>query len=66
MILAGWITDRKVGQIIIGSILSAAAQSPNCRELTFLEPVCCKKKQKKVPDQLLVSGIGDLSQFRTV
>ena len=25
-----------------------------------LEPVCCKKQQKKVPDQLLVCGIGDL------
>ena len=24
------------------------------------EPVCCKKQQKKVPDQLLVCGIGDL------
>ena len=34
--ILGWITDRKVGQIIIGSILSAAAQSPNCRELTLL------------------------------
>ena len=25
-----------------------------------LEPVCCKKQQKKVPDQLLVCGIGEL------
>ena len=25
-----------------------------------LEPVCCKKQQKKVPDQLQVCGIGDL------
>ena len=25
-----------------------------------LEPVCCKKQQKKVLDQLLVCGIGDL------
>ena len=25
-----------------------------------LEPVCCKKQQKKVPDQLLVYRIGDL------
>ena len=25
-----------------------------------LEPVCCKKQQKKVPDQLLVCGIEDL------
>ena len=25
-----------------------------------LEPVCCKKQQKKVPDQLLVCGIGNL------
>ena len=25
-----------------------------------IEPVCCKKQQKKVPGQLLVSGIGDL------
>ena len=24
-----------------------------------LEPVCCKKQQKKIPDQLLVCGIGD-------
>ena len=28
--------------------------------LETLEPVCCKKQQKKVPDQLLVCGIGDL------
>ena len=28
--------------------------------LPTLEPVCCKKQQKKVPDQLLVCGIGDL------
>ena len=26
----------------------------------ILEPVCCKKQQKKVPDHLLVFGIGDL------
>ena len=26
----------------------------------LLEPVCCKKQQKKVPDQLLVCRIGDL------
>ena len=26
----------------------------------LLEPVCCKKQPKKVPDQLLVCGIGDL------
>ena len=25
-----------------------------------LEPVGCKKQQKKVPDQLVVCGIGDL------
>ena len=25
-----------------------------------LEPVCCKKQQKKVPDQLLVCRIGNL------
>ena len=25
-----------------------------------LEPICCKNQQKKVPDQLLVCGIGDL------
>ena len=25
-----------------------------------LEPVCCKKQQKNVPDQLLVYGIGNL------
>ena len=30
------------------------------RRITELEPVCCKKKEKKVPDQLLVCGIGDL------
>ena len=24
-----------------------------------LEPICCKKLQKKVPDQLLVWGVGD-------
>ena len=28
--------------------------------LLELEPVCCKKQQIKVPDQLLVCGIGDL------
>ena len=28
--------------------------------LYLIEPVCCKKQQKKVPDQLLVCGIGDL------
>ena len=27
---------------------------------TSLEPVCCKKRQKIVPDQLLVCGVGDL------
>ena len=26
----------------------------------LLEPVCCKKQQKEVPDQLLVCGIGNL------
>ena len=26
----------------------------------FVEQVCCKKQQKKVPDQLLVCGTGDL------
>ena len=26
----------------------------------ILEPVCCKKRQKKVPDQLLVCRIGGL------
>ena len=25
-----------------------------------LEPVCCKKGQKIVPDQLLVFGVGEL------
>ena len=30
------------------------------RHFYLLEPVCCKKQQKKVPDQLLVCGIGDL------
>ena len=30
------------------------------RRITELEPVYCKKQQKKVPDQLLVCGIGDL------
>ena len=29
-------------------------------EVLSLEPVCCKKQQKKVPDQLQVCGIGDL------
>ena len=27
---------------------------------TSLEPVCCKKRQEIVPDQLLVWGVGDL------
>ena len=27
---------------------------------SFLEPVCCKKRQKIVPDQLLFWGVGDL------
>ena len=37
----------------------------NCRVLTstVLESVCCKKQQKKVPDQLLVCRIGDLWRF---
>ena len=26
----------------------------------YLEPVCCKKQQKKVPGQLLVCGIGEV------
>ena len=26
----------------------------------YLEAVCCKKQQKKVPDQLLVCGIVDV------
>ena len=30
--------------------------SLGCR---LLEPVCCKKQQKKVPNQLLVCGIGE-------
>ena len=30
------------------------------RQTSWLKPVCCKKQQKKVPDQLLVCGIGDL------
>ena len=25
----------------------------------YLEPVCCKKWQKIVPDELLVCGVGD-------
>ena len=29
-------------------------------KLQLLEPVCCKKQKKKVPDQLLVCRIGDL------
>ena len=28
------------------------------RDVFRLEPVCCKKQQKKVPDQLLLCGIG--------
>ena len=28
--------------------------------LSYLEPVCCKKHQKIVPDQLLVCRVGDL------
>ena len=28
-------------------------------ELSLLEPICCKKRQKIVPDQLLVCGVGD-------
>ena len=31
-----------------------------CPAEKTLEPVCCKKQQKKVPDQLLVCRIGDL------
>ena len=26
----------------------------------LLEPICCKKQEKKVPDQLLICGNGDL------
>ena len=32
----------------------------NFIKLYCLEPIFCKKQQKKVPDQLLVCGIGDL------
>ena len=32
----------------------------NQDQTILLEPVCCKKQQKKVPDQLMVCGIGDL------
>ena len=34
--------------------------------LSILEPVCCKKQQKKVPDQLLVCGIGDLCTDKNI
>ena len=30
------------------------------RTIRYLEPVCCKKHTKKVPDQLLVCEVGDL------
>ena len=33
---------------------------PIMLQVRVLEPVRCKKQQKKVPDQLLVCGIGDL------
>ena len=36
------------------------AESAMGKENNTLEPVCSKKQQKKVPDQLLVCGIGDL------
>ena len=29
-----------------------------------VEPICCKKQQKKVPNQLLVCGIGDLNDSK--
>ena len=31
-----------------------------------LELVCCKKQQKKVLDQLLVCGIGDLNDSKLI
>ena len=32
--------------------------------IQYLKPICCKKQQKKVPDQLLVCGIGDLWRYK--
>ena len=32
----------------------------NFDEFGFLEPVCCKKRAKKVPTKKLVWGIGDI------
>ena len=41
-----------------------------CGASKALEPVCCKKRQKKVPDQLLVWGVGgplkDLKDSRLI
>ena len=47
------------------SILKFFISTVVCKEVhknSFLdlEPVCCKKRQKIVPDQLLVCGVGDL------
>ena len=46
--------------------INAISNYKRTRLKTLLEPVCCKKQQKKVPDQLLVCGIGDLWRFWTV
>ena len=46
--------------IILGTILQIEKEKYFKREFQKLEPVCCKKRQKIVPDQLLVCGVGDL------
>ena len=49
--------------IIKINIKSPELKETNISELEpilILESVCCKKQQKKVHDQLLVCGIGDL------
>ena len=45
----------------IGILFEVVLWTSICKKvLMLLKPVCCKKKQQKVPDQLLISGIGDL------
>jgi hypothetical protein len=46
--------------LLLGLLFSFAMTSGFYYWPGGLEPVCCKKRQKIVPDQLLVCGVGDL------
>ena len=50
MALLEWVEDAKYKKPV----------SEPGRSCVFLEAVCCKKQQKKVPEQLLACRIGDL------